>query len=214
MWVEPNLESEMLSLMLIPALLAPAPAVPNPGSLEELATFMTGRFSSADQAKADPKNFFDIRLEVSRIWKDRTDGVWLYVEQAAADSLAKPYRQRIYHLTRLPEGRFQSVIYSFSGDALRFAGAWKEPAKLEGLKPEHLEARKGCAVFLIHRDGRYLGSTRERECESALRGAAYATTEVEISSETLISWDRGYDTAGVQVWGAKTGGYRFQKLSR
>lgn len=204
----------MMNLLLLPALLAPAPAMPTPGSLEELLTFMTGSFSSADQAKTDPKNFFDIRLEVAQIWKERSDGVWLYVEQAAADSLAKPYRQRIYHLTRLPEGRFQSVIYSFQGDPQRFAGAWKDGAKLAGLKPEELDARKGCAVFLTHQAGRYQGSTRERECESVLRGAAYATTEVTISSEELVSWDRGYDASGAQVWGAKTGGYRFRKLSR
>lgn len=200
----------MHPLFLLPAILAQAPQ-PG-GSLDELTRFMTGSFSSAEQAKADPKNFFDIRLEVARIWNERKDGVWLYVEQAAADSLAKPYRQRIYHLTALSDGRFQSVIFTLKGDPLRFAGAWKSTEQFKGLTPEDLETRKGCAVFLVREKGLYRGGTRERDCESSLRGATYATTEVEVSADELVSWDRGYDASGKQVWGAVRGGYRFRKL--
>jgi len=84
-------------------------------------------------AKADPQHFKDIRLGVARIWKARTDGIWLYVEQAAAESLDKPYRQRVYHLRSLGDGRFQSEIYSLKGNPLRLAGAWRQVAPLADL---------------------------------------------------------------------------------
>jgi hypothetical protein len=34
---------------------------------------------------------------------------------------------------------------------------------------------------------------------------------VELSENMLLSWDRGFNTEGVQVWGAEKGGYRFVK---
>lgn len=208
-----------LALCLLPLALtaqASAPAAPASvakGSLEELTRFMMGSFSSGEQSKQDPKNYFDIRLEVARVWPERTDGVWLYVEQAAADSQAKPYRQRVYHLSVLPQGGFQSLIYSFKGDPLAHAGAWKAAKPLAGLTFEALETRKGCAVFMNFKAGGYTGSTHAQDCESKLRGASYATTEVEISADEMVSWDRGYDAMGKQVWGATQGGYRFKKLA-
>ncbi|MBD3331298.1 hypothetical protein GF356_00490, partial [candidate division GN15 bacterium] len=46
----------------------PQPATPTPNiTLAQLADWMTGSFSSADQA-AEDSAFFDIRLEMSRIW--------------------------------------------------------------------------------------------------------------------------------------------------
>jgi hypothetical protein len=174
---------------------------------------MVGSFSSAAQAKADPANFKDIRLEVARIWKGRTDGVWLYVEQAAAETLHQPYRQRVYRLTALPDGRFRSDIFKFTGDPIRHAGAWRQAEGLKDLGPADLETRTGCAVFLVT-DGKggFIGGTHEKDCESQLRGASYATTEVKLEAAAMTSWDRGFDAQGRQVWGATTGGYRFLRL--
>jgi hypothetical protein len=192
-------------------LLAQAPAAKP--SLEELAGFMVGSFSSAEQANQDPKHFFDIRLEVVRIWPERKDGTWLYVEQAAADSLAKPYRQRVYRLSAGLDGRFESVISTFKDDPLKHAGAWRERQPLAALAPKDLDPRRGCAVFLAaDGKGAYVGATRAQDCESNLRGAAYATTEVRVDAQGMLSWDRGYDKAGKQVWGATEGGYRFNRV--
>ena len=80
--------------------------------LTTLAEYMTGSFSSEAQASADT-NFYDIRLEMAHIWQDRVDGYWLYVEQAAASSLDKPYRQRIYQLTQVGDRLLKSTVYTF-----------------------------------------------------------------------------------------------------
>ena len=175
--------------------------------LDTLAAWMTGSFSSERQAKAD-SSFFDIRLEMVPIWTDREDGPWLYVEQAAATNLERPYRQRVYQLSVDEEGVFKSKVYTLP-EPERFAGAWQRPDDFGGLEPADLFPRLGCAVVLRFEDNRFAGSTAGKGCFSELRGARYATSEVGVSAQTLVSWDRGYDETGKQVWGSETGPYFF-----
>jgi len=154
------------------------------------------------------------------IWSEREDGPWLYVEQAAYSNLARPYRQRVYHLTPAgPEepGSIRSEVYTLPGDPLELAAAWEEPSRFEAFGPENLEPRAGCAILLdVNRSGgtpvSYVGSTVGEGCDSTLAGAAYATSEVVITERVLESWDRGFDAEGEQVWGATEGAYRFVKL--
>jgi len=40
-----------------------------------------------------------------------------------------------------------------------------------------------------------------------------AHREVVITETQMVSWDRGFDAGGKQVWGAEKGGYVFKKLS-
>ncbi len=53
-------------------------------SLEALATTMVGSYTSAAQATEDT-SYFNIELEMVRIWPKRKDGAWFYVEQAASN---------------------------------------------------------------------------------------------------------------------------------
>lgn len=169
---------------------------------------MAGSYSSAAQAKADP-DFRDVRLHMVRIWPDRSDAYWLYVEQAMAASLDKPYRQRVYAVKVEPDGKVASHIYELPGDPLGFAGAWKDPKRLDLVNPDLLTAREGCTVFLEAEGEGWKGGTRANACVSNLMGAAYATSEVTVGGKELTSWDRGFDQAGKQVWGSTKGAYRF-----
>ncbi len=189
---------------------ARAGAPPDPG-LAALSAAMAGSYSSAAQAAADPENYRDIRLVMVPIWTDRADGPWLYVEQAAATALDKPYRQRIYQLVRTGAETIESRVFTLPDPPLQYAGAGKDPAKLAGLAPETLAARKGCAVVLKKSGPVWTGSTVGKECGSDLRGASYATSEVTIDPTELKSWDRGYDAAGKQVWGAEKGTLYFRQ---
>lgn len=182
------------------------------GEIAMLTRWMTGSFSSAAQAAGDPDNFRDIRLRMTPVWTARDDGPWLYVEQAAATSLDKPYRQRLYRLSKgAARETFESAVYELPGDPLVFAGAWKTPELIEGLTPSDLSARQGCSIILRFEEGAFRGSTQGKECISTLRGAAYATSEVVIEESRLVSWDRGFDAEGAQKWGAEKGGYVFVK---
>lgn len=177
--------------------------------LLELVSRMTGSFNSSEQEASDSA-YFNINLEMVRIWPERTDAVWLYIEQATSWSLDKPYRQRVYKVTRLDDTYFQSEVYSFD-EPLRFAGVWKEKEPLAGLTPDSLSVRQGCAIILIKKDGNFVGSTIEKNCVSNLRGASYATSEVSIEKDVLRSWDRGFNDKDEHVWGAEKGPYIFKK---
>jgi hypothetical protein len=192
--------SGLIVILLVPAAQA--------GELETLLEWMTGSFGSGAQAAAD-SSYHDIRLEMVPIWTDRDDGPWLYVEQAAAAALERPYRQRVYRVTEPVEGRFASEVFELP-EPLRFAGAWRDPAAFDALAPDSLSRREGCAVHLLRADdGTFTGSTEGPGCQSSLRGAAYATSIVTIGPERIESWDRGFDADGNQVWGAEKGPYLF-----
>lgn len=186
------------------------------GSVESLAGMMVGSYTSDAQAKTDP-DFKVIELHMAPIWSSRKDGPWLYIEQAAAGSLDKPYRQRVYHLSvsQNPEkspGTVESVVFELPGDPLTMAGAWQDPKRFDTMVPEALQAREGCTVYVVpNADGTWTGSTDGELCRSTLRGATYATSEVTITATELRSWDRGFDKDGKQVWGAVKGAYRFVK---
>jgi len=175
---------------------------------------MTGTFSSELQSKQDT-DYFDIRLQMQHIWKHRTDGYWIYVEQAVADYVNKPYRQRIYQVVQTGDNMFESRVYEFD-NPLQYAGAWNDTAKLNSLTIEELQLRNGCTITLIWNDTlqKFTGATADKNCSSNLRGAAYATSEVIIDEEKLISWDRGWDSNSKQVWGAEKGGYIFLKQNK
>ncbi len=179
--------------------------------LSLLASYMQGSFSSEEQSQKDT-TYFNIILHMKRMWQQRTDGVWIYVEQAVASSADKPYRQRVYKLTQLSDGSIESAVFTFS-DPLKYAGEWKSENPLEELNPSNLTQRKGCSVFLSKNDdGSFTGSTKGKGCESDLRSAKYATSEVIIKKDGMVSWDRGFNENDEQVWGASKGGYIFKKL--
>jgi hypothetical protein len=190
-----------------------APPAADAPSVSLLKSMLVGSFSSAAHAAAD-KDYRDIRLHMSPIWESRNDGPWLYVEQAVASDEAHPYRQRIYRLSMLGENTFQSEIFELAESpegAQKFAGAWSNPTLLAGVSPETITPKQGCEVILkwFPTEHAFKGSTLAANCTSGFRGAAYATSQITLTDGLLTSWDRGYDAAGKQVWGAEKGGYRF-----
>ncbi len=176
-----------------------------------LVSWMIGSFNSEEQSKND-SDYYNISLEMHRIWDERKDGYWLYVEQAVAANKDKPYRQRIYHIYQ--DGQvIKSIIYTIP-DEKNFISGWKNISLFNTLSPAKLEARDGCEVVIKRKDeNTFTGSTVDKNCTSNLRGATYATTEVVITKEKMISWDRGLNDKDEQVWGAEKGGYVFNKIS-
>ncbi|MFN8278160.1 MAG: chromophore lyase CpcT/CpeT [Chitinophagales bacterium] len=183
--------------------------------LNQLYQWMSGDFSSGAQAAADT-NYFHILLRMKPFKMAGTTGKWLYVEQAVAAAEQKPYRQRVYHVYQYDDTTLASKVYEIR-QPKAFIGAWKagNDSILGKLTTDSLIDRQGCAIFLHTADGKsYSGSTPGHDCLSSLRGATYATSEVTITSKRVVSWDRGWNAAGTQVWGAVKGGYQFLKKRR
>ena len=93
-------------------------AVPHKDSeLLEFAGLLSGNFSSKKQSETD-STYLDISLSITRIWEDRTDAVWMYVEQAVSAKKDKPYRQRVYKLGHPYGNVFTSDIYTIAARTL------------------------------------------------------------------------------------------------
>lgn len=178
-------------------------------ALENFASLMIGQFSSREQSIRDT-SYFNIALSMSRIWVDRKDGIWLYVEQAVASQLEKPYRQRVYRLTHPSKDTYVSDVYTIKG-AADVIGLRNDVAKQQLLTFDKIEMKEGCSVVLTQRADQYEGGTVANHCPSDLRGAKYATTKIVLKPGELYSWDQGFDANGKQVWGATKGGYVFVK---
>lgn len=177
--------------------------------LNQLVELLHGNFSSEAQSKADTA-YFNISLVMVPIWTNRTDGQWMYVEQAMASKLDKPYRQRVYHLLHVGANTFTSDIYTIK-NALSYAGLQNDKTKLQKLSFDSLELKDGCTVTLIKNNDVYTGGTDGKSCPSDLRGAKYASTKITLKKGELVSWDQGFDANDKQVWGATKGGYIFIK---
>ncbi len=193
---------------------------PGRAALPILAKWMSGYFSSSEQAEKNA-DYLAIELRVVPIWPERSDGPWLYVEQATAKTPDKPYRQRVYRLVYLNDAqgdRFESRVYALPGDSSRIAGAWKLQNPLSDIAAESLNERMGCTV-IMRRDitGRFIGATDAENCVSDLRGASYATAKVTVTENMMESWDQGFAKQGEerkQVWGATQGPYQFKKRAQ
>ncbi|MBW2530752.1 MAG: chromophore lyase CpcT/CpeT [Deltaproteobacteria bacterium] len=191
--------------------LPPDSAVPD--RLQQLAAWMTGSFSSEQQALQNPA-FYHITLAMKRIWSDTPDGYWLYVEQAVAGQL--PYRQRVYRLEQAGNGVLTSKVYEFASAQLaqKAVGAWQQPAPLAAMSEQDLVEKVGCAVHMRWDDAaqRFSGATKPKQCATTYQGATYTESEVSVTSARLTSWDRGFNDSGTQVWGATQGPYAFDKV--
>jgi CpeT protein len=199
----------LLACTVMPPRDAGAPADP----AAAVAEMMQGHYDSRDQAAAD-KTYFPIVLAMVPIWPERSDGHWLYVEQALADTPDKPYRQRVYRVYNSEGGEVISEVFTFAAPE-RFVQGWRS-GTLDGLRENMLQLRSGCAVHLRVLDAAaqtpvWQGETLGHGCASERSGAAYATAEVRLVPGRMTSWDRGFDAAGKQVWGATAGAYIFVK---
>ena len=183
---------------------------PQQSELELLQEMMTGSYDSSDQALQD-SSYYNISLHMYPIWKNKPNVKYLYVEQALASKQDKPYRQRVYKLEHLADGKIASHIYTLKNDSL-FIGKWNEPEYFSKFGMSDLDIREGCEVILTKTAIGYEGSTNKDNCKSTLRGASYATSIVSMSSNEITSWDQGFNDKNEQVWGAVEGPYKFIKL--
>jgi CpeT protein len=207
-------------LLLLPLLAAcPGPSPepePDPTpSFDAVTTFaehLTGRFDSAAQAEADP-SYFAIQLTTCPVLAPELGDTVLYVEQASMDTPAQPYRQRLYAIEQgRADGEARSVIYALTDPDAAVGLCDRDTPTFES---GSWELRAGCDVFATWEadEERFVGGTEGAGCSSNLGEAAYATSEVTVEADRLLSWDRGFRADGSQAWGATDGPYSFVRRS-
>lgn len=175
-------------------------------NLVQLIDWMTGEFDSSEQADRDTA-YVNITLKMTRVWKDKPNGAWIYVEQAEASKPDEPYRQRMYFLSNITDDEYSCDIYTLP-EPEKYVGAPPKPDDLTLFDLNHLS---GCTVVIFYDGFQYGGQTRTGACKSKREDTAYTTSEVTILSSELKSWDRGFDADGNHVWGPEKGPYIFKK---
>ena len=188
------------------------PSLPSPNA-QAFARGLVGNYSNAAQAAADP-SIQSLELHICPIWQDRIDGLWVYMESAQKSEPGKPYRQRIYQIVDGNDvSSVDSRMYEFPDDALKFAGAWDDRRPLDQLSPFLLIPRAGCTTtFNRTADGTWQGSMRPNECATDWKGAAYTLSEVTLQKNTLTAIDRGFDSAGKEMWTSATAPIKFERV--
>jgi CpeT protein len=178
--------------------------------LDALQNQMAGFYTSEAQSKAD-KDYYNISLRMTPIWKDK--GHYLFVEQALFDKQDKPYRVRVYKLSKNEKNQYVSEIFTIKNEK-EWIGKWNTPKAYDALPLADIELKNGCEVVLEKLNKTtYKGQTGDKTCPSELRGAAFANSIVTVTDGKMVSWDQGFDKNGKQVWGAEKGGYEFVKIN-
>ncbi|MGH1334716.1 MAG: chromophore lyase CpcT/CpeT [Aureispira sp.] len=179
-------------------------------NLEQLGRIMPGIYTNSKQYQANQEDFYHVIMKLHRIWEDRDDAIWMYIEQAQFDVQDHPYRQRIYKVFRGERDTLISEVYTLpdpksaigKGDHATF---WKD------LAPTQLTPRAGCAVYLTRQSNAlYVGGTRPNTCLSSMAGASFAHSTVTIGLDIFESLDQGFDKEGKLMWGSEKGAYSFE----
>jgi len=135
---------------------------PHSDQLELLANWMTGSFSSEEQAERDTA-YHNVGLLMKGIWNEDEDGFWIYVVQALATNLESPYRQRIYQPVKKDDLTYESFVNPLP-NANRFIAAWKIPEILNKLIADSLSMREGCSIILYKKEGAAFSRRSLRSC--------------------------------------------------
>ena len=181
------------------------PPVVDPADLERAYRWLNGKFNSQLQAMQN-SSFYEVQLHSCTVLAPELGDRILYVEQAIMSNLSAPYRQRLYVVKQLDDGRVESAVYSLTNPDQ--AQGLCDRSELIEFEPGDYQVRQGCSVFLDRKDDHFIGGTNDKDCQSTMNGASYATAEVQLYADQILSLDRGYDGNDTQVWGA-TSAYEF-----
>lgn len=214
-----------LILFIIPIVGKPqAGLIVDKSDIFTYTNWISGDFSSYEQSQMD-STFDDVYIHNVKFRSD-SRGNWVYTEQGErVDGI--PYRQRVYIVsvasdTTLIVDTYKiktQNFYSSKNESVFFGGP-NLYEKLNLLEFDDLEKMVGCSTYIHKRiddNGDvvyYYGSTNENDCKGTFRGATYTTSEFRVFKTEIISWERGWNDDGMQVWGSETGPYIYTKIQK
>lgn len=179
--------------------------------LRRLAVWMTGSFDTFAQVNRDEEadaKYRHIRATLQVVFvkiSGLNNALALYIENAAAETRTKPYRQRIYVLKK-QNGSIIVEIHKIDKPE-DFTNAHKNLKLLESLTLARLTHEPGCDMtFQKVGDKLYKGAAgTNKTCKSILRGATHTVSNTEISEAQITNLDQGFDDAGAHKWGPPPG---------
>lgn len=164
----------------------------DPGPFE-IADALARDYGTTDSAAAPDT------LRGMRVWRDRDDGDWVYVERTAEGQTPE---RTVYQVGYGGAGAYTAHVYAVPDGVPPLAEAGAAGADpLDGLTPEALDARAGCTlVFDRTGPGAYVGVTEGTACAPTAPAASHALTEIRVD-DGLSVWSRDVDADGAQAAG-------------
>lgn len=179
-----------------------------------VAARLEGVMDTAAQASVNPK-ISDVRMTTCQVTLADGDAlqsqaIVLYQEQALANDLTKPYRQRFLQLSASPVSQSVRSRSFKPAKATAWINFCNKPAVDRVVQTQDLGIAV-CSVFLRRSGDDYVGNTPVDGCPANVRGAVRIKNHIVLRSIGMDTWDRGFDAAGKQVWGAKAESYQFRR---
>ena len=186
---------------------------------DAVASRLEGVMDTSAQALANAKAP-NVRMTTCRVslttteatteTKRQPNSIFLYQEQSLTKNLESPYRQRFLQIS--------PSTYSQSVRSLSFKPATPTAwinfcARPEGDRTIQLRdlGTAVCSVFLKPSGDAYIGNTPADGCPANIRGAVRIKNHIVLRTIGIDTWDRGFNAAGRQVWGATAESYQFRR---
>ncbi len=190
-----------------------ASKLPIEQQVKEVVSHLDGAMDTSAQANANPKapnvRITTCKVKVTDVAALNRPQAFLYQEQALSQKLAQPYRQRFLRIAPSTDRRrVESAVFK-PPTPKAWIGLCDKPEAERVVKIGDI-GKSNCSVFLQPQGNRYVGETKAGGCPSDYKGAVRITNRIVLYKTGMDTWDRGFDAAGKQVWGAKDSAYQFR----
>jgi len=197
-------ETKPEAMQAVPAAAPARTATFSDPELEKVANMLSGNWTATVDGVATMISAAPVAVD------GLTDTV--YFESSRAETPWRPYRHGIWHLAKDSNGKIHLRTMEFrrAGGRLGSAvGTWAAPAGFPAIKAEDLITTMD--LVMTSSGNGYTGASEHAYPTSAF-GAASMTSSMQLSADTLVTADRGFDLAGKKVWGPEEGqSYTFSK---
>lgn len=210
-----------VSILGVAVILGGCVTQPDPmqGHAQKVVSYLTGVMETSAQAKAIPDapsvrmTTCEVQLSSTGGSVQRSEGVFLYQEQALTRDLSKPYRQRILEIKpSVDRNSIESVSFKLINPK-NWIGLCQEPLSERVISSQEIQ-NANCRVFLQPVGTQYIGETQPGGCATNFKGAVKITNTIKLDQQGMETQDRGFDAKGKQVWGAENRSYQYKKIGK
>ncbi len=152
----------------------------------------------------------DVWMHIVPMAVQGLDGT-MYVENARSDAPHRPYRQAIFQLYSY-KGKARLRTYEFRNrDTGGMVGLWLAPQYLPQIAAGELIAT---IDIDISPSGKGYAGKSPYPFPTGVGGAVEMTSELQLTDDTIVTEDRGFDATGKIVWGSsENDSYTFKKTA-
>lgn len=182
-------------------------------SMQRFTAVLEGDFSNEAQHKSDAR-YPHVMLHIRRIWKERSDAHWYYLEQYPFGLPEEPYVQTVFGVTTQGPDSLRLARYTIPNER-EHLGSWQEKRPLRDLRPSDLRPLSNCDVFLEKAERtHFIGSTKGSDCRYffLVNGADYSVTKMDIGYNAILLDTEMFTDAGKKVFGVDTEAYIYEPL--